>query len=284
MNLLQVTSFFLSFGRQTWIRAKHKTKHIFHMLRVTFHHSEVSFSRSCFLYFFFFRVERKKSWNTDLRFRLHIRKSSSLLSSYFVRTNAKAVRRDVKRSPKACIMKVTQSLKHNSKKTSESEESQAKRSRSRAESQSNVSSLPCVSHSTFKTSFLVYIMLHIFIIHKVTSYFEWYEKKNFTIKHCVYWKRNWKNTFTNLVFLIQYFLLYNRVNVYSFDSFRFEKLQLSLAAIHLNFSIAECRKSCNIETSQLLNIAQTQRASLRGLREAFFILSQRKNASDICAS
>lgn len=97
-------------------------------------------------------------------------------------------------------------------------------------------------------------------------------KKNFTIKHCVYWKRNWKkNTFTNLVFLIQYFFYCTIASMYFISlRFGFEKLKLSLAEIHLNFSIVDrctCKKLQY--RSLLLNIAQIQRICLRGLQTAF---------------
>lgn len=191
--------------------------------------------------------------------------------------------------PKACIMKVTQSVK------------KATLTLSAGPSCFHVChTIPTVRQ--LETSFsLWYIILHtFFIIHKTSllhTSFESY-KKNFTINHCVvYWKRNWKkkNTFTNLVFLIQqFFLLYNRVNVVYFSSLSFlfllagykkmMKCKLSTttkttstltltrqstqrdsfaSSLHLNFSIrrccSRCIKSCNVSKHLLLNIAQIHR-------------------------
>lgn len=157
-------------------------------------------------------------------------------------------------------------------------------------------SLPCMSNlarlqsstSQARNQFSpVHITLHIsLIIHKksVTSYLEWYNIKKET-SQCfivVYWKRNWKkNTFTNLVSLIQYsrarfFLLYNRVNVFLlYLCFGLWKLSLAEIRLFSSFHRALDLQFCSCNAGSLLNVAQirSRMVLLRGLWNGIFSYS-----------
>lgn len=107
-----------------------------------------------------FSSKRLKSWNTDLRFRLFTLRDERKRKALWEIVSPQHVH----------VTKVTQSPKSNIGKWRK---------------------LPCMYHYEVnelnETSFVVYIMLHIFIIHKLlhTPNGIILTKKNFTIKHCV---------------------------------------------------------------------------------------------------